>query len=187
METKTKEIWKDITGYEGIYKVSNLGRVKSLERKVCNSRGYYTIKEKILKPGKDKDGYLRIYLYKDGIDKNMKIHRLVAQAFVKNNSLFNNEINHIDENKENNCATNLEWCDRKYNNNFGTHIQRVAKAKTGVYNTKKSKPVKCIETGKVYPSIMEVQRQLGFKQQHICSCCKGRIKTAYKFHWKYVD
>lgn len=175
------EIWKDIEGYEGIYKVSNKGNVKSLERKVKKFDGYRTIKEKILKPEKCNNGYFRIRLNKEGKEEKYLLHRLVACAFVQNDSLFNNEINHIDENKANNCASNLEWCDRTYNINYGTRNIRVAKAQ--------SKPVICIETGKIYTSTNEVQRQLGFSQGHICDCCNKRYgrKTVCGYHWEWAE
>ena len=159
------EIYKDIEGYEGLYQVSNLGNVKSLGNDKKR-------KEKILKPNKNNRGYLYVGLYKDGKVKHY-IHRLVAQAFLQNpNNLP--EINHKDEDKTNNHVTNLEWCDRKYNINYGTLKEKL------------SKPVICIETGKIYPSTMEVQRQLGYFQTYIASVCNGKRKTAYKFHWCYV-
>lgn len=174
------EIWKNIAGYESLYQVSNLGRVKSLG----NDR---TRKEKILKPGKNKLGYLKVVLCKEGKMKTITVHRLVAAAFVQNDSLFNNEINHIDENKENNCASNLEWCDRQYNANYGTAIERMAKAQTN--DTKRSKKVICIETGIIYPSLNEVQRQLGFASTSISACCNKRYgyKTVGGLHWEWAE
>lgn len=185
------EIWKDIDGCPG-YQVSNTGKVKSLERKVKDKNGSIrTIKERIIKPGKNTGGYLIVVLRKEGKNKTMKVHRLVAKAFIQNDSLFKNDINHLDEDKTNNNVNNLEWCTREYNINYGTHNERMAvsnsKAHTGVYNTKKSKPVKCLETGLIFPSIMEVQRQLGFNNSSISACCKGKLNTCGGFHWKYVD
>ena len=117
----------------------------------------------------------------------MYVHRLVCNAFVQNDSLFNTDINHKNECKTDNRATNLEWCTKEYNNNFGSHNERMAKSLTGVYNNiKKSKPVMCVETNVVYPSNKEVQRQLGVTYQHICDCCNGKRKTCGGFHWKYV-
>ena len=182
-----KEIWRNISGYPG-YQVSSLGRVKSMERKVKHRNGSIrTITGKILKPYKNRNGYLQVNLYKGKKMKSMYIHRLVASAFVQNDSLFNTEINHIDECKTNNCASNLEWSTREHNCNFGTRNKRISKTKTGVYNTKKSKPVKCLETGLIFPSTMEVQRQFGFDNCYIGYCCKGKYKQAYGYHWRYVD
>lgn len=162
-----KEEYKDIEGYEGLYQVSNLGNVKSLD----NDKER---KDKILKPAKLKNGYLQVTLCKEGKRKIYKIHRLVAQTFIENpNNLP--QINHKDEDKTNNHITNLEFCDRKYNCNYGTR------------NEKLSKQVICLETGVVYPSTMEVQRQLGFTHSTISKCCTGKYKQAYGFHWKYVS
>lgn len=161
------EIYKDIEGYEE-YQISSYGRVKSLKFG----------KEKILKPIKDKKGYLMVILSKQGTQKHYKIHRLVAQAFIDNpNNLP--QVNHKDEDKTNNVINNLEWCNQKYNNNYGTRNQRQSE--------KMSKQVLCVETGKVYKSTHQVERQLGFAQQYISQCCNGKYKTAYKFHWKYVS
>ena len=181
------EKWKTIEGYPG-YQVSNLGRVKSMEHKInCKNGSIRTIRERILKPNKNTNGYFQVCLCRYGIRKYFLIHRLVCSAFVQNESLFYNEINHIDECKTNNCASNLEWTDRKSNCNFGTRNKRISKAKKGILNTKKSKPVMCIETNQIYPSTMEVSRRLGFSQCNIWSCCKGKRNTCGGYHWRYVD
>lgn len=103
------EIWKDVMNYEGLYKVSNLGRVKRLERKDSNGR---TLKEMIMKTNKNGDKkrgyYERVYLSKDGIKKQMRVHRLVAQSFIPNPNK-KEQVNHIDGNKLNNNVNNLEW------------------------------------------------------------------------------
>lgn len=159
------EIFKDIEGYEGLYQISNYGNVKSLN---FNRTG----KEKILKPTKNSDGYLQICLHKQGIKKHY-IHRLVAQAFIENpNNLP--QVNHKDEDKTNNYIENLEWCERKYNINYGTRTDKC------------SKQVLCVETGVVYPSTIEVERQLGFNNANIGKCCNGRYKQAYGYTWCYV-
>lgn len=127
-----QEIWKDIKNYEGLYKVSNLGNVKSLPKKAGRSNR----KEKILNFNKNSKGYLRVELSKDKKRKQCLVHRLVAETFIPN---YNNlpQINHKDENKENNYIDNLEWCDNKYNNNYGTRNQRLSishKIRKGVYS-----------------------------------------------------
>lgn len=169
-----EEKWKTIEGYPD-YQVSNLGRVKSLKFG----------KERILKPIKKRCGYLEVCIYKYGIKKFILIHILVAQSFVQNDSLFNNEVNHLDENKENNCASNLEWSDRKHNCNYGTRTERLAKAQTN--NPKRSKKVKCLDTGIVYLSLADVQRKFGFNKGNISKCCRDKIKSVYGYHWRYVD
>ena len=125
-----EEIWKDIKGYEGLYQVSNLGRVKSLKRIVFTKYGKrLTIYEKILKAKVHKFGYLEVNLNSNGIAKTLKVHRIVAEAFLPN---LNNypEINHKDENKQNNHIINLEWCTSSYNANYGTRNIRSALAKS---------------------------------------------------------
>lgn len=110
------EIWRDINNYEGLYQVSNYGRIKRLG----NAKN---MKEKILRPIKHSRGYLRIGLHKNGFQKDYFIHRLVAQAFIIN-SINLPEVNHRDENKHNNKVCNLEWCSSKYNANYGTRNDR---------------------------------------------------------------
>lgn len=166
-----KEIWRDIEGYEG-YQVSNLGRVKSLKFG----------KEQILKVKKDR--YLRIGLCKDGKQKFYMVHRLVALAFLPNPENLP-EINHIDEDKTNNRVENLEWCDRKYNINYGSHNKRKSESQTNY--PKFSKKVICVETGVIYQSAMQVKRELGFSNGNISNACNGRCKSAYGFHWRYID
>lgn len=172
-----EEIFKDIEGYEGYYQISNLGRVKSLGKGNSNNS-----KEKILILGKDGGGYAKTTLYKDGKQKIFKVHRLVAKAFIPNpNNLPC--VNHRDENKNNNCVDNLEWCTIEYNNNYGTRKARIAE--------KESKQVIQLSLdGKTeiakFPSTNEVQRQLGFLQSHVSQCCNGKRKTSYGFRWEYA-
>lgn len=109
-----QEVWKDINGYDDLYQVSNLGRVKSLNNK-C--------KEKILKNRKKKKGYEAVVLYKKCDKKEMLIHRLVAEAFISNPNNYP-IVNHKDENPSNNHVSNLEWCTKIYNNTYGTAIER---------------------------------------------------------------
>ena len=168
------EEWLNIDGYPD-YQVSNTGKVKSIKYG----------KERILKQGTNKYGYHLVQLYRDGKYKNMKVHRLVAEAFISNPDNLP-QINHKDENPLNNNVENLEFCDAKYNINYGTHNKRMAKTKTGIYNTKISKAVKCLETSVVYPSLAEIQRKIGFSKQNISACCNGKRKSAYKFHWEWV-
>ena len=125
------EIWKDVIGYEGLYLVSNLGRVKSIKRQVAG--GVRNTPEKILKQHLQKEGYFTVVLYKDGIPKRLSVHRLVAIAFCDNPHNFP-VVNHKDENKSNNLATNLEWCTVIYNMNYGTVGKRIAAKKRKIKN-----------------------------------------------------
>ena len=169
---KNNEIWKDIEGYDGMYQVSNQGRVKSFKNG----------KEIILSSGTTKKNYKFVILSKNDIRKNFQVHRLVAIAFIPNPQNLP-MINHKDENPSNNNVTNLEWCDAKYNNIYGTRTQRQAE--------KLSKPVlqftKSGEFVREWKSTNDIQRNLGYSQGNISSCCTGRYKSAYRFIWKYKD
>ena len=112
-----KEIWRDVKGYEGLYQVSDQGRAKSLERKDRFGR---TVKERILKPAVTQDGYLKVTLWAGGKPKTLRVHRLVCEAFYDNPD-NKSDVNHINEDKTDNRACNLEWCTRRENNNHGTH------------------------------------------------------------------
>ena len=179
-----KEIWKPVVGFENLYEVSNMGRVKSLERTVwsgLNGGCYITIPERILKPRKA-SGYLQVALYKDGKGKWCLVHRLVASAFIPNPQGLP-EVNHISEDKADNNLENLEWVSPKENVNHGTRNKRMAE--------KKSKAVVGVHivTGEkvFFPSIIAVERQIGIDQASICKCCKGKQKIAGNYTWHYVD
>ena len=114
------EEWRPVVGYEGLYEVSNTGRVRSVDRYVVDSLGHRRFyKGKVLSIVKNKNGYLLINLYCNEKNKKCLVHRLVAEAFVSNPDNLP-EVNHKDEDKTNNRVDNLEWCSRKYNVNFGT-------------------------------------------------------------------
>lgn len=175
---KIKEQWKPIEGYEELYEVSNMGNVRSLDRTIIYSNGKkYFYKGQMLKPQITR-GYLRVGL------KNKKyffIHRLVAEAFLPNPSNYK-EINHKDENPKNNCVDNLEWCDRTYNINYGSRTEKATSSK--------QKPILQFDLNgefiKKWDSIIDVERELGFKHSNISSYCLGKKKTAYGFIWKYA-
>lgn len=120
-------IWKDIGGYEGIYQISNFGEVMRLMS--YDSRNHLR-NSKILKQRKNKYGYMVVGLHKNGKENKYLVHRLVAQTFIPNSNNFP-EINHIDENKQNNSIPNLEWCDRKYNVNYGNAQKKRVTARYG--------------------------------------------------------
>lgn len=175
------EIWRDIKDYEGLYQVSNFGRVKSLNYR-------HTGKEELMELCKNKKGYLQVTLYKDGKRKTFKVHRLVASAFLENTDNLQ-EVNHKDEDKTNNFVGtpendykdgNLEWCSHEYNINFGTCIERVAKSQSKTV-------LQFSKTGdfiREWSSTAECGRN-GFNQGNVWSCCKGRLKSYKGYIWKY--
>ncbi|WP_288638843.1 NUMOD4 domain-containing protein [uncultured Lentilactobacillus sp.] len=192
------EIWKNIQGYEGLYQVSNFGRVRSLDKKVkCRGGKYRLMSGRIMRSVHSGTNYSAVNLYKGKHHRMQYVHRLVAEAFIPNPNGYL-EINHKDENKENNNVSNLEWCDRTYNNNYGIHNLRISQArKSNVKYTKQSirngqkqsKPVVQFTLDgkeiKEYPSTAEAGRQNGFKKCAIANCCCGRQKTSYGYIWKY--
>ena len=171
----TKEVWRDVKGYEGLYQVSDQGRVKSLGRKWRKS-------ERFLKPVVRHDGYVVVGLYSGGKPKTFKVHRLVCEAFHENPD-NKPQVNHINEIKTDNRACNLEWATARENSNFGTRTERSGKAQ--------SKPVAQYaqdgELIKIWPSTREVERQAGFRHGYICQSANGKRKQAYGFIWKYVS
>ena len=175
-----EEVWKPITNYEVLYEVSSLGRIKSLNRIIKGRWGRTEISEKILKPATDKNGYLIVTLCKSGKQKTFKIHQLVAIHFIPNPNNFV-AINHKDENPQNNNVDNLEWCDAKYNANYGTRNERLSK-------TKGSKVKQFDLQGnfiQTYHSVNYAQKTTGIK--HIYDCCNGKLKTSGGYIWRYED
>lgn len=158
-----KEVWKPVKGYEGLYEVSNLGRVKS-------SKG------KILKNVVNGHGYEHVNLYNNGTIKTVYVHRLVANAFIQNPNGYK-DVNHKDECKTNNCVNNLEFCTVKYNNNYGTGKLRAAE--------KNGKRVRCVETGETFISIGAAAKSVGGSKGNLWSVLNGKYKTAYGYHWAY--
>lgn len=178
------EIWKDIAGYEGLYQVSNFGRVRSLKRVFIDTIGRTRHFNEIILNPKLKNGsnYLIVSLYKHidhkHISKDYHIHRLVAKAFIPNPDNLP-QINHKDENKLNNRIDNLEWCTQEYNLNYGTRLKRLAKSK--------SKPVLCVETGIIYPSINEASKMTNICRTSISKVLNKKTPAVYGYHWKFVD
>lgn len=183
-----QEIWKDIKEYEGLYQVSNKGNVKSLERERWNGYKWIINKERILKPGVIRNGYLQVSLSKDGKHKILKVHRLVLMTFAPIENMDKFDVNHRDENKKNNNLNNLEWCDKKYNNNYGTRNQRSAQSQSIPVVQLDPTNNKVIN---VYHSAREADRQ-GFNQGNISKCCKNKFSrpgnNIYKgYKWQYMS
>lgn len=157
------EIWKNINKE---YQVSNIGRVKSLNYHRQNN-------EKILKPIKARNGYLKVYIK----GKIYSIHRLVAEAFILNPE-NKPQVNHIDGDKTNNKVENLEWCSISEN---VIHSFKKSLRKPTI------KKVICIDTGVEYDSIKTASDKTGASYNHIGDCCKGKRETTGGYHWKYAD
>ncbi|WP_449460488.1 NUMOD4 domain-containing protein [Streptococcus suis] len=121
------EIWKDIPTYEGHYQASNHGRIRSIKST-----------PRILVEDLQPNGYKRVYLWKNGKKKNKLVHRLVALTFISNCENYT-DVNHIDEDKTNNVVTNLQWCSRFYNMNYGSVKERIGKANRGKIATKETR------------------------------------------------
>ena len=186
------EIWKPVVGYEGLYEVSNLGRVKSLNYRRTGKEGILSLKP-------NERGYVCVKLSKNGKKKDYKVHRLVAEAFIPNpNNLP--QVNHkIDdfEHRSDNRVENLEWCTAEYNANYGTRnkklSKKVSKSMKGNTNATRRK-VKCITTGEIFNCIREAEEKYGVANQNISACCKGKQKSAgkhpvtkEKLVWEYID
>lgn len=184
------EIWKDIEGYEGFYQVSNLGRVKSLERDVYYPNGTIIrhMEEKILVPSLGGGGYPFVHLHKNRKIKQEYVHRLVAMAFIENPE-NKPQVNHRDEVKTNNVVENLEWCTSVYNANYGTRIQRCVQNHRSykLGNNPSAKAVFCVELNKTFDCAKRAEEELGIWGTSIIKVCKGKAKTTGGFHWRYAN
>lgn len=185
-----KEVFKDVLGYEGLYQISNYGRVKSLGRKnifYCGLRKQYLerpVKEKILSFNKSYRGYLQVCLTKNGKYQTFLVHRLVAQTFIPN--LENKpQVNHIDGDKENNFVDNLEWVTSSENirHAFNNGLKKPNnQRKVNQYDLENN----FIKTWNSITNFLK-ENNINIKSSCISNCCKGRISTAYGYKWKYVD
>lgn len=161
----------------GLYEVSNYGRIKSLERYIDSNNEFGKIKqihkERILKNNITKSGYVMITLFKNGNPKSYFIHRLVAEMFIDNPNNYK-EINHKDENKSNNNANNLEWCTRKYNNVYSKAKKVYQYDMNGNFIAEWESSYEAAKQNKLYAS-------------NIRNCCIGKNKTTGGFIWKHAD
>lgn len=168
-----EEIWKDIEEFQGLYQVSNMGRIRSIPRKYSrNADGYY-----VLKGSYDTGGYRQVCLRKEGRSYSRKVHALVAKAFIPNPNGYK-EVNHIDENKTNNRVDNIEWCTRDYNVNYGTRT-----AKT---SHKIAQYTPAGELVNIFPSIRAASRFMGKKYPANIAYAVTNNSRAFGFLWRRI-
>ncbi|MGE7271389.1 NUMOD4 domain-containing protein [Brevibacillus panacihumi] len=181
-----EEVWKPIEGYEGSYEVSNMGRVRGLDR-YTRTKGKPVLKRGVEKTRKeDKDGYYKVWLSKESKKKPFFVHRLVATAFIPNPH-NHPVVNHIDGDKKNNSVDNLEWCSISHNSR---HAFEIGLRAPHCGNT--SKPVAKLDpnTGAVvavYRSISEAARQNNMSITHVSYCANGHTELAKGFRWVFVN
>lgn len=179
------EIWKDIPNYEGLYQVSNFGKVKTL--KIINDKARHP-KTKILKQCKNSSGYLIVNLS----NKTKRTHRLVAEAFIPNPNNYPC-VNHKDGNKENNCVSNLEWCTYSHNNTEAYRLglkEGALKNKTGKNYPRKVYVIGMYKDGNLIEKFYgsgEVKRKYNFYPIAIINCCKGKYKKMYGYEWRFIN
>ncbi len=196
-----ERIWKDIAGYEGLYKISNYGEVYSVRL------------QRLLKEWSSNEGYRKVDLNKNGERTHFLVHRLVGESFVPNPDKLPC-INHKDENPKNNRYDNLEWCTYKYNCNYGGHNKRISESKKGCIPWNKgltktdkrvasyirygkenhnygrvpswSKSVRCIELNKTFVSVSEAARKMNIRNQYIRNACNGKQKKCRGYRWEWA-
>ena len=210
------EIWRSIQGYEGLYEVSNLGRIRSLDRYVRHAKGGKKIVRgsiKKLPPPNPHTGYILVSLYKDCRSWTTSVHRLVAFAFqdICGKYFDGAVVDHIDTVRHNNRAENLRWCTISENHlnpityeREKINIQKAIDATRGKpawnrgmklpnmsgKNHKRSKPIKQIDKSgnivKIWDNTQLAAKHLGVSSSKICNCLKGRSKTSAGHKWEYV-
>lgn len=171
-------IWKDVKGYEGLYRVSDLGDVYSI------------ITNKKLKIRFSREGYSKINLSKNGIRKTHFVHRLVMETFNAIEGMDSLQVNHINEIKNDNALSNLEWCTAKENINYGNHNKKLSVYRRNAKPNLKL-PVRCVNTGEIFESISAAARFYNIKNksgitkvlkgiQNYCGCFNGqRLRWVY--------
>lgn len=185
------EEWKNVIGYEGYYQVSNKGNVRSVDRlKEHNTShsGFIPIEGQMLKQSISHKGYPIVYLSKSGKDKTVPVHRLVAITFIPNPDNLP-QVNHIDGDKTNNNAENLEWCDNSYNQ---IHAYKMGLHKVSEKAGRPRKPVMQIdkdtnEIVNIFVSLAEAERQTGCYASRIRIVCNGEGFTTGGYKWKYLN
>lgn len=166
-----QEIWKDIPDYEGLYQVSNLGKIRS-----CKNN-------KVRKQVKQKSGYMRIILTKNSKQKATSVHILVAKCFVKNQNNYR-YVNHVDGDKTNNKASNLEWVTASQNMKHALETGLIKPHPWSVKVSQYSLDGKLIKT---WNRMADVARFLNCHHSQISDCCRGKQNTCKGYIWKYAE
>ena len=161
---------RDVVGYEGLYAVTSCGKVWSYRS------------QKFLKPYEDGGKYLKVHLSKNGVGKQFKVHRLVAQAYIPNPE-DKPMVNHRDENKQNNCVNNLEWVTASENTKYGTNIARAKLNGLGRH----PKQVYCVELNRTFGTIAAAANFINTTHSNVSKCLRGLQKTAGGYHWQYSE
>ena len=173
-----EELWKDIPEFEGLYQISNTGKVKSYRK----SKKYKCPDNFILKNTLANNGYVQVTLYSETKRVKKLVHRLVAEAFVPNPNSYSS-VNHIDENVLNNSAENLEWCTVQYNNSYGTARTRMAITRGRMID-------QFLSNGQFiarYACISIASAISGVSYSRIKHCCKGEGSINSEYYWQYVN
>jgi len=188
LQKMEEEIWKDVPGYEGVYQASTLGQIRSMDMHIPIRGGLQLRRGRILKPIVNIDGYYTVMLCIYRKRKIWRVHKLVGITFIPNPQGFK-IINHKNEIKTDNRACNLEWCDTRYNINYG---DRTAKARAArKLNKRGFKPVVQMSMDgsllNVYESVASAARLTGCHQGAISNCCIGRAKSSGNYRWRFAS
>lgn len=183
-----EEIWKDIKGYEGLYQVSNFGKIKSIPRHGTRKNMH------IISQNYNRCGYKIVNLYKNAKGKTKTVHRIVAETFMKN-TLNKEDINHIDGNKDNNNVTNLEWTSHKENMKHArkNHLINISDKvieqgrKIGKTRAKKILQIEKYSIIKQWNSMTEASKATGISISEISLCCNNKKKSVGGYEWKFVE
>ena len=180
------EIWKDIKDYEGLYQVSNLGNVRSLDMTIIqlhhwsNQYVKHIYKGRLLKGSKNSNGYRTITLHKGKKTEKRLLHRMIAEAFIPNPNNYN-YINHKDNNPSNNNVNNLEWCTQSYNIKYAYEQGNKTPP-----NTKEINQLKNGNILRTFISISDAERKTGIKGANISKCCRKLRNYAGGYQWEYA-
>lgn len=177
-----EEIWKDIKGFEGLYKISNTGKILSLKYK--NGR-----KPTLKKPNLCKEGYYVINLCKDYKNKICRVHRLIAEAFIPNPE-NKPQVDHINAVRTDNRIENLRWVTNFENSRNPITYEKIKKnGREKIELAKKAcmKKIRCVETGKIYDCRKQVIDELGGEKSSITRPLQNKNRTFKKLHWEYIN